>query len=139
VLSSIFRQCRFPDSIPQLADYWEGYVTQRLCALTKGLPIASGVVEAACKTLATQRMKQSGMSWGQTGGQAILTLRSLIQSNRWEQGWALLRADFRKQVNIVKPKHDVSLTQQKKEASIPVFMATGIANPSDYHSLPLVA
>lgn len=107
--------------------------------LREGLPIASGVVEAACKTLATQRMKQSGMSWGQTGGQAILTLRSLIQSNRWEQGWALLRADFRKQVNIVKPKHDVSLTQQKKEASIPVFIATGIANPGDYHSLPLVA
>lgn len=33
--SSIFRQCRFADSIPQLANYWEGNATQRLCALTK--------------------------------------------------------------------------------------------------------
>jgi hypothetical protein len=46
------------------------------------LPIASGVLEAACKTLVTQRLKQSGMRWSSTGAQAILTLRSLIQSNR---------------------------------------------------------
>ncbi len=48
--------------------------------LEQGLPIGSGVVEAACKTLVTQRMKRSGMAWGQTGGQAILSFRSLIQS-----------------------------------------------------------
>jgi hypothetical protein len=66
--------------------------------IRQGLPIASGVVEAACKTLVTQRMKQSGMMWGQTGGQAILTLRSLIQSDRWEPAWELLRAEFRKTI-----------------------------------------
>jgi len=66
--------------------------------LRAGLPIASGVMEAACKTLVTQRLKQSGMAWTQTGGQAILTLRSLIQSGRWQQAWPLLRADFCKTV-----------------------------------------
>jgi len=40
--------------------------------LRDNLPIASGVMEASCKTLVTQRMKQSGMAWTQTGGQAIL-------------------------------------------------------------------
>jgi hypothetical protein len=68
--------------------------------LEQGLPIGSGVVEAACKTLVTQRMKQSGMAWGHTGGQAILSLRSLIQSNRWPAAWKLLRADFRKVVKV---------------------------------------
>ena len=32
-------------------------------AKAQGLPIAFSVVEAACKTLATQRMKQSAMKW----------------------------------------------------------------------------
>lgn len=63
-------------------------------------PIASGVIEAACKTLVTQRLKQSGMAWSEPGGQAILTLRSLIQSNRWPAAWALWRTDFCKTVTI---------------------------------------
>ena len=44
------------------------------------LPIGSGVVEATCKTLVTQRLKRSGMRWRRPGGQAILTLRALVQS-----------------------------------------------------------
>jgi hypothetical protein len=68
--------------------------------LRKHLPIASGVMEASCKTLVTQRMKQSGMAWTQTGGQAILTLRSLIQSDRWQPAWELLRSDFCKTVTV---------------------------------------
>ena len=46
------------------------------------LPIGSGVVEAACKTLVTQRLKRSGMRWRRAGGQAILTLRALIHGCR---------------------------------------------------------
>jgi len=68
--------------------------------LRNGLPIASGVIEATCKTLVTQRLKQSGMTWAEIGGQAILTLRSLIQSGRWRSAWELLRADFRKSVTV---------------------------------------
>jgi len=65
------------------------------------LPIGSGVVEAACKTLVTQRLKGSGMAWTMAGGQAILTLRSLLQSDRWAQAWPLLAADFRTPVAIL--------------------------------------
>jgi hypothetical protein len=39
------------------------------------LPIGSGVTEAACKTVFTQRMKQSGMTWNLGSGQWILDLR----------------------------------------------------------------
>ena len=63
----------------------------------RGLPIGSGVIEAACKTLAAQRLKRSGMNWGD-GKQPILTIRSLQQSNRWERGWALLAASFQQRV-----------------------------------------
>ena len=59
------------------------------------LPIGSGVVEAACKNLIGTRMKKSGMRWTIDGGQTVLTLRSLILSNRWEQFWSyFLRCHF---------------------------------------------
>ena len=53
-------------------------------------PIGSGVVEAACKTLVSQRLKRSGMRWRTAGGQAILTFRALCQSERFERAWPLL-------------------------------------------------
>lgn len=60
----------------------------------KRLPIGSGVVEAACKTLVSERLKQSGMRWTIRGGQAILTLRSQMQSDRWENAWGLLARSY---------------------------------------------
>jgi hypothetical protein len=68
--------------------------------LGQNLPIGSGVVEAARKTLVAQRMKRSGMRWLSSGGQAILTLRSLIQSDRWERAWGLLSDAFKTPVIV---------------------------------------
>jgi len=48
------------------------------------LPIGSGHVEATCKTLVSTRMKRSGARWSGAGGQAILGLRSLARSSRWD-------------------------------------------------------
>jgi hypothetical protein len=48
----------------------------------------------------TQRLKGSGMAWTMAGGQAILTLRSLRQSRRWDKAWPLLAAAFRSPVVI---------------------------------------
>ena len=45
----------------------------------EGIAIGSGVVEAANKTLVTQRMKRSGMRWRIVGGQSVLTFRALIR------------------------------------------------------------
>ena len=64
------------------------------------LPIGSGVVEAACKTLVTQRLKRSGMRWRHAGGQAIVTLRALVQSSRFDQAWALLSDTYRQDVIV---------------------------------------
>jgi len=67
----------------------------------EGLPIGSGVIEAACKTLVTQRMKNSGMRWGPEGGQAVLTLRSWAQSDRFDRAWALIAAIYRLEVTTL--------------------------------------
>src|SRR6266849_9403974 len=50
-----------------------------------GLPIGSGVTEAACKTVYAQRLKLSGMRWQKAGVQTILTLRVILLSGVWEQ------------------------------------------------------
>ena len=67
----------------------------------RGLPIGSGVVEAACKTLVAQRMKNSGMRWSHPGGQAILNLRGWVQSDRFDQAWALVAATYRTEVTLL--------------------------------------
>jgi hypothetical protein len=64
------------------------------------LPIGSGVTEAACKTLVTQRMKRSGMRWRHDGGQAILTFRGWAQSERFDHGWAILAETYKQEVGV---------------------------------------
>jgi len=53
----------------------------------RGLPIGSGPVEAACKTLVKTRLCRSGMRWTRKGGQRILDLRTYVKSNRWDAFW----------------------------------------------------
>ena len=67
----------------------------------RGLMIGSGVVEAACKTLVTQRLKQSGMRWSAGGAQAVLTPRGWDQSDRFDEAWALVAATFQADVTVL--------------------------------------
>lgn len=53
----------------------------------RGLPIGSGVVEAACKSIVKSRLCRSGMRWTRKGGQHILHLRTQIKSGQWDNGW----------------------------------------------------
>lgn len=54
----------------------------------RGMPIGSGPVEAACKTLVKARLCRSGMRWSREGGQRILDFRTYVKSGRWESFWA---------------------------------------------------
>ena len=54
------------------------YTSQRL-------PIGSGITEAACKMVLTQRLKRSGMSWTRAGGQVMLDLRVIWLSGVWDE------------------------------------------------------
>ena len=58
----------------------------------QGLFVGSGVVEAGCKTIVGQRLKQSGMRWTVRGANAIVALRCLDLSNLWEDFWESRRA-----------------------------------------------
>jgi ferritin-like metal-binding protein YciE len=53
----------------------------------QGLFVGSGVVEAGCRTVLGQRLKQSGMHWSVKGANNIIALRCCFLSNRWEYFW----------------------------------------------------
>jgi len=59
-----------------------------------GLPLGSGVTEAGCKTVYTQRLKLSGMRWQKAGAQLILNLRVLQLSGIWDAAYARVLASF---------------------------------------------
>ena len=65
----------FLNNAPRMRYHWF-----RQCGLFTG----SGVVEASCKTVIGQRLKQSGMHWTVSGADAIIALRCREASSQWE-------------------------------------------------------
>lgn len=53
--------------------------------LAKGYPIASGVIEGACRHLVKDRMERAGMHWTVVGAQAMLDVRSTYVNGDWEE------------------------------------------------------
>jgi hypothetical protein len=56
-------------------------------ALANGWPIATGVIEGACRHLVKDRMDVTGARWGVDGAEAILKLRSLISNGDFDTYW----------------------------------------------------
>jgi hypothetical protein len=82
-----------------------------------GLPIGSGVTEAACKTVYTQRLKLSGMRWSDAtkpskdgvGPQTVLDLRVLLISGVWDDAFLLVLRGF--EVPAVRTHHPASVEE----------------------------
>jgi hypothetical protein len=77
------------------------------------LPIGSGVTEAACKTVFTQRLKLSGMRWSHEGAQRILTLRTILLSGTWE---ATYIASLKNNIPSIRP-YEKNATIDRKNAA----------------------
>lgn len=59
--------------------------------LAKGLPIASGVIEGACRHLVQDRLGITGARWDLPGAEAMLRLRALNSSGDWDAYWVFHR------------------------------------------------
>lgn len=53
--------------------------------LAAGYPIASGVIEGACRHVVKDRLERTGMSWTRPGAQAMLHLRAIWTCEQWDE------------------------------------------------------
>ncbi|WP_329536954.1 hypothetical protein OG568_51160 (plasmid) [Streptomyces sp. NBC_01450] len=56
-------------------------------ALAEGWPIATGLIEGACRYLVKDRMDITGACWGLAGAEAVLKLRTVISNGDFEEHW----------------------------------------------------
>ncbi len=68
-------------------------------ALEQGWPIATGVIEGACRHLVKDRMDITGARWGLAGAEAVLKLRALISNGDFEAYWAYHLAQEQQRVH----------------------------------------
>jgi hypothetical protein len=79
------------ESIDKACDYLSDRARTRLMhyaeALRDGLPIATGVIEGACRYLVKDRMDRTGARWSLTGAEAVLRLRAIRASGDFDAYW----------------------------------------------------
>jgi hypothetical protein len=74
--------------------------------LRRGYPIASGVIEGACRHLVKDRMERSGMRWTLEGARSMLNVRAAFQSDHWQ---SFLQWNIQQQVSVTHPdRHTVA-------------------------------
>jgi hypothetical protein len=56
-------------------------------ALGRGWPIATGVIEGACRHLVKDRMDITGARWGPDGAEAVLKMRAIVSNHDFEAYW----------------------------------------------------
>jgi hypothetical protein len=82
-----------PEAIRKPVDTCAGYLLKNAPYLryheylAAGFPIATGVIEGACRHLIKDRMDLTGARWSLQGAEAILKLRSLRSSGDFEEYW----------------------------------------------------
>ena len=64
--------------------------------LKAGAPIATGVVEGACKHLINDRLDVTGARWSLIGAEAVLRLRAVVKSGDFEEYWVFHEAELKR-------------------------------------------
>lgn len=104
--------------------------------LAHGWPIASGVIEGACRHLVKDRCELSGMRWSHNGAENLLRLRAVAENNDWDDYHA-----YRKQQRHLQLYGSLPLVPQPVEiqslASHPVAQPLPSQSTIAYSNMPL--
>ena len=113
-----------------------------LSYLQQGFPIASGVIEGACRHLVKDRFELSGMRWSYLGAESLLHLRAVAENDDWDDYHAFRkhRRHHRLYSTLSTPSPTPKI-QTVVPQPITDFAQSqpGSASdhPNSYHSLPL--
>jgi hypothetical protein len=80
--------------------------------LEKGYPVASGVIEGACRNVVKDRMEHSGMRWTMKGAHAMLELRCIQLSGLWDEFIEFWRESESKKLYSARPAANDELLAQ---------------------------
>jgi hypothetical protein len=78
-------------------------------ALASGWPIATGIIEGACRHLVKDRMDLTGARWGLDGAEAILQLRALTANNDFDDYWRFHLRQEHQRVHAARYRNDLAL------------------------------
>jgi hypothetical protein len=102
--------------------------------LAKGWPIASGVIEGACRHFVKDRFELSGMRWIQKGAENLLHLRAVAENDDWDA-----YHNFRKRQRHTR-LYDIPFPDQGALESLALSPAHFVTTSTqDYCEAPLVA
>jgi hypothetical protein len=74
--------------------------------LALGAPIASGIIEGACRHLVNDRLDVTGARWSLAGAEAVLSLRSLLASGDFADYWEFHEAAEAARNHLVRYAND---------------------------------
>ena len=94
--------------------------------LAKGWPIASGVIEGACRHFVKDRCELSGMRWSQIGAEGLLRMRAVSVNDDWSDYHAYLR----------KQRHQQLYGKPLEQSRYSELVVT-LQSPNEYSTLPL--
>jgi hypothetical protein len=78
-------------------------------ALARGWPIATGVIEGACRHLVGDRLDITGARWGLDGAEAVLKLRALVINGDFDRYWRYHLVQEHRRVHQARYQHPPAL------------------------------
>ena len=105
--------------------------------LSNGYPIASGVIEGACRHFVKDRFELSGMRWLQTGAENLLRLRAVAENEDWDAYYAYRREQRQLRLYGQSAASNIQPLEAQAINSQPVLQTFVSSSHSKHSQLPL--
>jgi hypothetical protein len=107
--------------------------------LAKGWPIASGVIEGACRHFVKDRCELSGMRWRKPGAENLLRLRAVAENEDWEAYHPYRRQQRHRRLYGSPQANSDIIEILALDSPMAVQQPATPKGQDDYHRLPLAA